>query len=164
MGGRQGRVQGGLKSTTTDYLIIAYKGDLKNMARLITWQSGTPASNKVSGQVNQIRAYLSQALDAQDGCFNPLHTPTLFREESFSFREVVDSKALWRSWGQLPDNPLRIIIFSNRLEAGMVNGCASYQVPSDFIIDSPSDSNDISETDDNTEPEPDSPRSGTGSS
>ncbi len=156
--------RGVFKSTSTGYLIISYKEDLKNMARLITWGSDTPASNKVSGLVNQINAYLSQALDAGEGGVNPLHTPTLFRAMGYSFREVVDNKALWRSWGQSPDNPLRIIIFSNRLEAGMVNGRVTYQVASDFITGSPSDSDDISKNDDVLEPEPDSPRSGTGSS
>ncbi len=46
----------------------------------------------------------------------------------------------------------------------MVNGCVTYQVASDFSTGSPSDSDDNSESDDVHEPEPESPRSGTGSS
>ncbi len=46
----------------------------------------------------------------------------------------------------------------------MINGYVTYQVASDIISDSPSDSDNQSEVHDEIQPEPDSPRSGTGSS
>jgi hypothetical protein len=102
-------------------------------------------------------------LRAKDGA-TLLQTPQLLRDAGYSFREVIDSKALWQSWGQPPNNPLKIIIFSNKAEAAMINGYVTYQVASDIISDSPSDSDNQSEVHDEIQPEPESPRSGTGSS
>jgi hypothetical protein len=147
-------------SPSTNFVLLGYVDDLKSLANLVA----SPARNSVTNQIVQINAYLKQATAAGDGSFNLLRTPAELRDKGYSFREVIDSKAMWRSWDQPPNNPLRIIVFSNIPEAVMINGFATFQVPSDIIIHSSSESEYSSDSDDNSEPESDSPRSATGSS
>ena len=102
---------------------------------------------------------MSRELKAGSGT-TVLKTPDMLREEEYSFREVVNSNVRWEHWGQ-PNNPLKIIIFSNREGSIAINGFVTYQVASDILIASASDSDNQSEVHDEIQPEPESPRSGT---
>jgi hypothetical protein len=104
-------------STTTKLLVLGYVDNLKNLACLVSSRARTSKT----GQIIQINDYLIQATVTEDGRVNYLRTPPKLSAQGYNFREVVDSKAMWRSWNQHPTTPLRIIIFSNKPGDLMVN-------------------------------------------
>ncbi len=112
----------GIVESGQDHLIIVYKADQWALTNLVNRQ----ASKRITGQVGQILEYMGSELKFGSGTTS-LKTPEMLRVRGYKFREVINSKALWESWGS-HDNPLKVIIFSDREEAEAINGFVTYQV------------------------------------